>query len=424
MRIFLLLPFVVLSLIHARSAIVSSIPLPKTYVQNLDVFECNDHCLGEMLSSGQIFSFLAHMPEPDQNTTLNEKRLIFVSLLNMESGMQGAGVRIAMLLPETVIGRYASSTTNSVSAYLLSKNRNFELKTINIGDESKGAVRRGLQQIIAGNFQYIIAPMTKEGAQRVADEKPGLNFFFPTVSAQDVNTTLPNLYFGGIDYAKQITALMEHAQPPLVIFYDQSVLGKALMEEARTAFLVRYQDSDILELLAMEEQIFTFPIDKETTNLKKILRKNKKIRNGTVFLNTPLVKSSMIMSQLTLYDVNATAVLSTQINYDPLLFDMTQPRDRERMIVANSITEQNNVLVETSQLLQNDILFDWINYATTIGADYFYHLATQTPREFKIPLYRQVFYPIRLFHPNGSRFELLPEPDEGNVTKSDDSAAE
>ena len=83
------------------------------------------------------------------------------------------------------------------------------------------------------------------------------------------------------------------------------------------------------------------------------------------------------MSQLTLYDANATNILSTQINYDPLLFSMTQYKDRKTMIIANSITSQNNVFIETNSLLGNDIVYDWINYTTTIGVDYFMHASQE-----------------------------------------------
>ena len=57
------------------------------------------------------------------------------------------------------------------------------------------------------------------------------------------------------------------------------------------------------------------------------------------------------MSQLTLYDTNATNVLSTQINYDPLVLSMTQYEDRKNMIIANSITQNNNILIETNSFL-------------------------------------------------------------------------
>ena len=111
------------------------------------------------------------------------------------------------------------------------------------------------------------------------------------------------------------------------------------------------------------------------------------------------------MSQLTLYDTNATNVLSTQINYDPLLLSMTQYIDRKEMIVANSITLNNNVLIETNSLLGNDIVYDWINYTTTVGIDYFFHKITNENREYEITIEEdQMIYDIELLQPSLSRF--------------------
>ena len=113
----------------------------------------------------------------------------------------------------------------------------------------------------------------------------------------------------------------------------------------------------------------------------------------------------MIMSQLTLYDTNATNVLSTQINYDPLILSMTQHEDRKNMIIANSITQNNNVLIETNSLLSNDIVYDWINYTTTVGVDYFYNLATREDREYNIAVEdNQMIYQIELLNPARYRF--------------------
>ena len=113
----------------------------------------------------------------------------------------------------------------------------------------------------------------------------------------------------------------------------------------------------------------------------------------------------MIMSQLTLYDVNATNVLSTQVNYDPLLLSMTQYNDRKDMVVANSITQHNNVLTETNSLIGNDIVYDWINYTTTIGVDYFFNQLTNEDKEYNILLEdNQMQYNVELLQPSVSRF--------------------
>jgi SRSO17 transposase len=118
-----------------------------------------------------------------------------------------------------------------------------------------------------------------------------------------------------------------------------------------------------------------------------------------------VVKSAMVMSQLTLYDVNQTNVLSTQINYNPELLLLTQQKDRQNMYIANSINYHNNILIESNALLRNNIVYDWINYATTIGADYFYHLITSAHREYPQEIINnQVHYPIAIVKPTYSRF--------------------
>ena len=111
------------------------------------------------------------------------------------------------------------------------------------------------------------------------------------------------------------------------------------------------------------------------------------------------------MSQLTLYDINVTNILSTQINYDPLILSITQAKDRNNMIIANSIEKNNNVLIEANMLLNNDIVYDWINYSTTVGSDYFFHLITHDKREYELAMQdNQIIYPISLVQPSYSRF--------------------
>ena len=148
----------------------------------------------------------------------------------------------------------------------------------------------------------------------------------------------------------------------------------------------------------------------KTTNFQDILKGNSSIKNGSTILNTPVVKSAMIMSQLTLHDVSPQHILSTQINYDPLILSMTQYNDRKNMIVANSITKRDSVLIETNALLGNDILYDWINYTTTVGIDYFYSRLSSQERSYDIAFEnQQMVYDVELLSASHSRFKTLEE---------------
>ncbi len=404
-------------LLFSQSFLISNIPLPKVYIQNLDPYPCSERCMQEYIDNDMLFSFLAHATTKLDNEEQNEIRTMNIVRLNLGSTILNAKLKIAMLLPYKKIGKYASSTTNASFAYLITKNQSFELKSYKIETENKEDIQKALNAIIEDGFTHVIAPLTLKGATTVSELNPNINIYFPTINKQDLNTTSSFLYFGGIDYKAQTELLIKKAVSPLVIFYDKSAIGKKLALYEEDSFKYKYiEDTNISneintsfikneKIEIPNRKTIKYSISRGTTNLQNHLDKNKKIQLASFFINTPIIKTSMIMSQLTLYDTNATNVLSTQINYDPLILSMTQYEDRKNMLIANSITEHKNVLVETNALLSNDIEYDWINYTTTIGIDYFYNLMTNASREYNIAIVdNQMLYPIELIQPSISRF--------------------
>ncbi len=387
----------------AESYLISNIPLPVTYIQNLEIEDCDTACLQQQLEYGQIFSFLSYANHALEDQELNEARMIHMALFNLASQHQGNDFRIALLLPHRQIGRYAQSTTNAIFAYLLTQNSQYELKSFHIEDETPASITKALTSIMDEGYAQVIAPLTMEGANNIIHQPNNLTIYIPTVNKNEMNATRSNIIFGGIDYQRQIDTLLDYSHDPLVIFYDESPLGNKLKDQAR--------DSYILQDGATEDRhIYSYGIDQKTSNLKYPLDANKRLEYASFFLNTPVVKSALVMTQLTLYDVNATNILSTQINYDPLLFTVTQSQDRRNMIIANSITLQNNVILEANNLLNNDIQYDWINYATTIGIDYLYHNRTRGEREYPLDISdSQVLYPITLVTPGYAKFSLISE---------------
>ena len=389
--------------------LTSNIPLPKSYIMDLDPYPCSEKCLQSYLEHGKIFSFLAkadkralHSPE------LEDARNIYISVFNLGSMFITNELKIAMLLPYTKIGKYATTTTQSVFAYLIARNNAFEIKSFTIDDESKESIQKALQKIKAERFSYVIAPMTLTGAQNLIALDPQLRIYFPTIHKNDCNTTSQNFYFGAIDYKAQSRILLKEATSPLVIFYDNSPIGKKLSMLQEEIFLEESIDLEKMMLSPKEQEkkrVIKYAIASRMTNLERELKENTKIDAASIMLDTPLVKSGMIMSQLTLYDINTTNILSTQINYDPLILSITQYEDRKNMIIANSITQKNEVLSKTNALLGNDIKYDWINYTTTVGIDYFFSQITHLPREYDIPMEEnQIIYPVELVQPSYARF--------------------
>jgi SRSO17 transposase len=380
--------------LFSRSTQPSNVPLPEITVQNLDPYPCNEACMQKYLDNGLIFSYLSYMSIEMQGEFLSKEKVYYAPVIKSEPTIKRKKIRIALLMPYKTIGRYAASTTNASFAYLISKESPFELKSYKIEDESYEEIFKALNKIKDDGFEYVIAPMTQVGEKVISKINPSINIYFPTINKKDTQNSSSYLYYGGIDYRAQIDMLLKFSSSPLVIFYDNSEVAQQLSLYEEFSYKQNAQRS-----------VIKFEIPQKITNLEKQIKDNSRISGGSFFLNTPIVKSGMIMSQLTLYDTSVTNILSTQANYNPLLLSMTQYRDRKEMIIANSITINDDLLVETNSILQNDIVYDWINYTTTVGMDYFSHLINNEKRSYDIEIKsNQMIYPIKLFQPSVSRF--------------------
>lgn len=392
--------------LFAKSYLVSPIPLPKTYIQNIDPQTCDLICLDDMLQKGEIFSFIAHIKDiqSDESTIFKEDLMIYSALFNLGGEKQEQNIQIALLLPSKKIGRYAYTITNSVFAYMLAKNRDFKLKTFEIENEKKESIDRVLEDIYAEGINYTIAALTPKGAQNLIDLNRKQYVFIPTINKSVIKSNgSAYIYYGGIDYKKQLEKLMQISAQKLVIFYSQSKLGSLLNQYTQEEFYSIHGNLN-------QTDLYPISIGKKRSTLKDKLKNNQKIQWASFVVNTPVVKTGMILSQLTLHDINSTNILSTQINYDPIIFAMTQYKDRKNLYLTNSISEQNRVITEANALLNNDIEYDWINYATTLGVDYFYHLMSLEPREYTTPFIdQQLNYPVVLLKAGYSRFEKVKE---------------
>ncbi len=322
----------------------------------------------------------------------------------LEDDFVAQELKIAMILPHRTIGRYAQSTSTALFAYLLSRHDPFVFKTFSIEDESQKTMQTALKKIEDEGFNFLIAPVTLKGAKTLVATDSTLNIYLPTIHTHELETDNKKIYYGAIDYQAQIDTLMPLSSFPLVIMYDKSPKGKKLMEMTKESYI----KSQLTPRNQKYKKIYTYGISKKRTSLQNILEENEAIKNGSFFLNTPFIKSTMILSQLSLYDLNADNVLSTQINYDPLLFSMTQIKDREHLYIANSITHRDEALIQANAILSNDINHDWINYSTTVGADLFHHLMTGHARSYNLSIYeQQIHYPIEVLKATRSRFEKI-----------------
>jgi hypothetical protein len=162
-----------------------------------------------------------------------------------------------------------------------------------------------------------------------------------------------------------------------------------------------YQDSNLGSKLkrAYESVIsdarFKREISKNENNFKGIVT-GSGLSGSTLFLNTDIVKTSMILSQLRAYDVYPKVILSTQLNYDPLLMTLTQEQDREQFILANSIDVVDKELRDNISTFGGNIQYEWVDYSTLVGINYLYYGKNSNLVPTKIENNQAVYTP-RLF---------------------------
>ena len=306
-------------------------------------------------------------------------------------------VKIALLSSPSVIGKYSQSSYNVTLTTLLASGKSFDLVAYKMPNESYESISTAVEQIINDGNNAILAPFTLEAVKNLLNIKTSIPIFIPTVHRRDIGFAPDNIVFGSIDYEAQIKALVPYMANSLAIFYGDSLVGSAL---SKTTQSVAEESNKKITNFS------TYAVDIKGSNIVKYLAKPSQFNKKSVISHLPVVKTSMLLSQMTFTGVHENNILSTQINYDPTLITLTQYPDRKNMIIANSIVEQVPSIYEANALMHNDLTFDWINYTTSVGADYLIANLFGLERSYSMPIIdHQIIYPVELMHPKESGFE-------------------
>jgi SRSO17 transposase len=266
--------------------------------------------------------------------------------------------RIALLVPRKVIGSYANSVANSILSYLIYRRGHFVFEVFDSGRQSEDDLRLALGKIRQKGYKIIVAPLTPKGANLLTTLQTNALVYVPTVNSADIEHDNPNFIYGGIDYQAQIDQLLQLANEKIVIFGDGSLLSRKL--------------SDYIHQKRIEDIVYSKVIKNPKANLAYILKRNRKLKGASIFLNMPVVKSALVASQMSRYKVPYEKILSTQVNYSPMLFTLTQYQDRKNFYIANAISEAPFNLEDINRIVGSDIRFNWINYAASVGMDKLY----------------------------------------------------
>jgi hypothetical protein len=281
--------------------------------------------------------------------------------------------KVAIVFIKDEVGKYALNSTQVVTSYFVHKQEDFLLKTFDVKENTLDAFATVLSQIRAEKFAYVLAIATSNSIQNLletAGNNPDILFYIPTLNKERIYTQEfgQNVIFGGIDYKKQIEVLAPFASQKVSMFNIKNPLGEDLKH-----YVNEYNYN----------VVYAQEIASRENRFDKFLKRNSFLNASSLYLNTPIVKTSLLLSQLRVYEKRPYPIFSTQLGYNRLIFSLTQPQDRKNLIIANSIIKFDENIDETAKLLDVDIDFDWINYSTAIGIDYFYAHINHTPRIFQ-----------------------------------------
>lgn len=351
--------------VYAKSYIISPLPLPQQEILNISTEKCSQSCLLDHFNKGQLFSFVAFFEPYMDNVELRSKLSEVLGALGImdmaiPSSLEGnAKIKLALLMPKKIIGRYSVSSIDTILAYLMARGSDFVFEIFDTGDESPAKLEATYKQIVENGYDFVIAILTSKGAQEFVKLDISLPTYLPTINKRHIQDThfSKELTFGGIDYEAQIELLLTLAgDKPIITYNDNSFRGADL------GAMVKAKSQNVI----LEEVI-----DSQSATMfsQKLEKHEELIDESVIFFNTPVMKTGLMASQLALSSSVPDKLLSTQINFDPSLLLLIQKDDRKNLFIANVIHNANAQLVEYVALLGGDLRYDWVNYATAIGVE-------------------------------------------------------
>lgn len=266
-----------------------------------------------------------------------------------------ADVKLAFVYPSSLVSKYAKNSINTVLAYLSFVSSNYNLVVIDSINESLSNIEKAFDKVREENITKVIALYTPSSINTLSrlslDE---IYVYLPLIEKKEALQNNDNLIFGSLSYEEQLKKLSYYSEGSNVLFYQDTYLGTKLKNTYEN--VVPYT-------IARKE------IRKNETNFKHIVL-DQRLNNSSIFLNTDIVKSSLILSQLYANEIHPKIIFSTQINFDPMLMTLTQTKDREKLILANSIEDVDARLRDEVSVYGGDIIYEWVDYSTLVGTNY------------------------------------------------------
>lgn len=419
----------------AKKQQISPLPLPSQEVINIFTKKCLKSCLKELYDEGLYFSFIAafrdyksselekyldvasNLLDTPLNIATLDKREANIAKVDsiIESKSETTSpqdsiiepaplpkidtnkLKIALLIPQKSIGRYSSTSADSILLYLIASGLDFEFKTFNSYNEDKENLIKAYNDAQNENYNVVIAILTPKGLGALLKDNDNIKtpLFIPSMHRKQAGefSDYRNVFFGGIDYEKQIDMIanVANAKDSVIVLDDDGYIGRML------GAMLRGKARSVA---------FSAVIDSKTSNnFKEIIPKFRaKIRKSVVVLNTSVVKSGLIVPQIGNTNTMPIAFLSTQMNYNLSLLSLIPKEDTDRLFIVSSISPNiDEKILAFGELMNTDVQYDWVNYATMVSLDSFIAFSDKkfSFKSFDVPKTERFFSEIL----NGNQIE-------------------
>ncbi len=296
---------------------------------------------------------------PDNNTQPIVENVPDSAIISeIQVDLEKVKIKVAFIYPSSLVEKYAKTSLSTISGYLSYQKADYDLTIIDSTNESYDNINLAFAKAKQNGVTKIIGLFTPSAISSLDKIVTNdVKVYLPLIEKKDALTSNENLIFGSISYEQQVKKLISYSSTNNAMFYQDTYIGNKLK---------RAYDASVYDTRVRKE------ISKTETNFKYIVN-DYKLNNSTLFLNTDLVKTSLILSQLRAYDISPNVILSTQVTYDPMLMLLTQNQDREKLVVANSIDSVNSELRDEINTFGGNIVYEWVDYSTLVGINYLYY---------------------------------------------------
>lgn len=304
--------------------------------------------------------------------------------------------KVALLIPKQLVGRYSVNISNTILAYLIARGIDYEFELFDSVDESSRNLKTHYDRIKQGSFHLVIAILSQQGVENLIDSVwISYPTYVPTINKERITKSKPrNLYFGGISYKEQLDMLLPLMRDARVVEYgDDSQIGLYLTNLFNTYNLNPTRQRTIN--------------NQDASNFTRMLPQESPYFAGqNLLLNTSASKSGLLLSQIRYSARAPKRFLSTQVNFNPTILQLSMPSSRRNFFVVNAIGESDKKLNEYATLLNSDLQYDWVSYATCIGVEFGLSLYERGFKRYfgESMQSNQIQYKNRIFTTNESAF--------------------